>query len=69
MATRVRQPRGRAHRKAREESGTAEAATARRVDHADELKHDFDDLLDEIDEVLEENAEEFVAAFVQKGGQ
>ncbi|MFI0431644.1 MAG: ubiquitin-like protein Pup [Candidatus Nanopelagicales bacterium] len=28
-----------------------------------------DDLLDEIDDVLETNAEEFVAAFVQKGGQ
>ncbi|MDO5700359.1 MAG: ubiquitin-like protein Pup [Bowdeniella nasicola] len=28
-----------------------------------------DDLLDEIDEVLEENAESFVAGFVQKGGQ
>lgn len=30
---------------------------------------EIDDLLDEIDEVLEVNAEEFVAAFVQKGGQ
>ncbi len=28
-----------------------------------------DDLLDEIDEVLAENAEEFVASYVQKGGQ
>ncbi len=30
---------------------------------------DVDSLLDEIDDVLETNAEEFVAAFVQKGGQ
>ena len=30
---------------------------------------DIDKLLDEIDEVLEENAEEFVRGFVQKGGQ
>lgn len=30
---------------------------------------DVDDLLDEIDEVLEENAEEFVKNYVQKGGQ
>ena len=30
---------------------------------------DVDDLLDEIDEVLELNAEDFVKAFVQKGGQ
>lgn len=31
--------------------------------------HDVDDLLDEIDGVLESNAEEFVKGFVQKGGQ
>ncbi len=30
---------------------------------------EVDDLLDEIDEVLEENAEEFVKNYVQKGGQ
>lgn len=30
---------------------------------------DLDDLLDEIDGVLETNAEEFVRSFVQKGGQ
>ena len=29
----------------------------------------LDNLLDEIDGVLEENAEEFVASYVQKGGQ
>ncbi len=29
----------------------------------------LDDLLDEIDEVLEENAEEFVKNYVQKGGE
>jgi ubiquitin-like protein Pup len=28
-----------------------------------------DSLLDEIDNVLEENAEEFVRSYVQKGGQ
>jgi prokaryotic ubiquitin-like protein Pup len=35
----------------------------------DKLKADLDDLLDEIDEVLEDNAEEFVRNYVQKGGQ
>ncbi len=35
----------------------------------EELKAELDDLLDEIDEVLEENAEDFVRAYVQKGGQ
>jgi len=29
----------------------------------------IDSLLDEIDDVLESNAEEFVRSFVQKGGQ
>ncbi len=35
----------------------------------DKLKAELDDLLDEIDEVLEDNAEEFVRSYVQKGGQ
>lgn len=30
---------------------------------------DIDGILDEIDEVLEENAEEFVRGYIQKGGQ
>ena len=30
---------------------------------------DVDAILDEIDDVLESNAEEFVSGFVQKGGQ
>lgn len=33
------------------------------------LKAELDDLLDEIDEVLETNAEEFVNSYIQKGGQ
>ncbi len=36
---------------------------------ADQLKADLDQLLDEIDGVLEENAEEFVRNYVQKGGE
>jgi ubiquitin-like protein Pup len=35
----------------------------------EELTDRIDDLLDEIDSVLEENAEEFVRNYVQKGGQ
>ena len=35
----------------------------------EKLKAEMDDLLDEIDEVLEDNAEEFVRSYVQKGGQ
>lgn len=37
--------------------------------HKAELDSDVDSLLDEIDDVLEVNAEEFVRSFVQKGGQ
>lgn len=33
------------------------------------IKAELDDLLDEIDEVLETNAEEFVKSYVQKGGE
>lgn len=35
----------------------------------EKLTDDVDAILDEIDEVLEENAEEFVRGFVQKGGE
>ena len=36
---------------------------------AAELKEEMDGILDEIDSVLEENAEEFVKSYVQKGGE
>lgn len=35
----------------------------------EKLATETDDLLDEIDDVLEENAEDFVRAYVQKGGE
>ncbi|WP_067185813.1 ubiquitin-like protein Pup [Microtetraspora niveoalba] len=35
----------------------------------EKLSDDVDSILDEIDEVLEENAEEFVRSYVQKGGE
>jgi prokaryotic ubiquitin-like protein Pup len=47
------------------EATGSEAAAER----AEKLKADLDGLLDEIDEVLEDNAEEFVRNYVQKGGQ
>ena len=40
-----------------------------RSESGEKLKAELDDLLDEIDEVLETNAEDFVKSFVQKGGQ
>lgn len=33
------------------------------------IKEDVDKLLDEIDGILEENAEEFVKSYVQRGGE
>ena len=39
------------------------------TERGDKLKAELDDLLDEIDEVLETNAEEFVKSYVHKGGQ
>jgi len=35
----------------------------------EKLKAELDELLDEIDDVLETNAEDFVKAYIQKGGQ
>ncbi len=48
-----------------EEVGAARGATER----GELLKGELDDLLDEIDEVLETNAEEFVKSYIQKGGE
>jgi ubiquitin-like protein Pup len=52
----------------RPRADTADATTQHRADTAD-LERELDDLLDEVDAVLEENAEEFVKAYVQKGGE
>ena len=35
----------------------------------EKLKAELDDLLDEIDDVLESNAEDFVKSYIQKGGE
>lgn len=39
------------------------------TEKGEKIKSELDDLLDEIDGVLETNAEEFVRSYVQKGGQ
>jgi len=63
MQERVQQNRTDADSKAEQVQDIAPAATH------DKLKSDLDDLLDEIDEALETNAEEFVKNYVQKGGE
>jgi prokaryotic ubiquitin-like protein Pup len=69
MATRDTGGQQRATR-SREETEEVEAAVDTDVsERTKEVTEDVDSLLDEIDGVLEENAEEFVRAYVQKGGQ
>jgi ubiquitin-like protein Pup len=48
-----------------EGAGAAAAGQERR----EKLASETDDILDEIDDVLESNAEDFVRSYVQKGGQ
>ena len=65
MAQEQKQP-----RKASEVEETTEAVTESDVaERKEALDDDVDAILDEIDDVLEENAEDFVRAYVQKGGQ
>jgi len=44
-------------------------ATSDVAERHEKLSDDVDALLDDIDEVLETNPEDFVRSFVQKGGQ
>jgi prokaryotic ubiquitin-like protein Pup len=53
----------------REDTVVEEDEAAASTERGERLKAEIDDLLDEIDEVLEDNAEEFVRNYVQKGGQ
>lgn len=50
-----------------DEADVAEAPTS--SESGEKLKAELDDLLDEIDDVLETNAEDFVKSYIQKGGQ
>jgi ubiquitin-like protein Pup len=57
-------------RKGGEDSGDAkEDGPQKMAKKGEELKEDMDSLMDEIDSVLEENAEEFVKNYVQRGGE
>jgi ubiquitin-like protein Pup len=38
-------------------------------ERGEKLKKDIDEIIDEIDAVLEDNAEEFVKSYVQRGGE
>lgn len=43
--------------------------TTATTEKGEALKASLDDLLDEIDDVLEQNAEAFVKGYVQRGGE
>ena len=60
---------GKARRDEEIERSPRPRPTPRSPSGTSEITEDVDDLLDEIDSVLEENAEEFVRGYVQKGGQ
>jgi ubiquitin-like protein Pup len=56
--------------RSREETEEVEASVDTGVsERTKDVTDDVDSLLDEIDGVLEENAEEFVKSYVQKGGE
>ena len=56
--------------RSREETDEVEASVDSEVaERHKEMSEDVDALLDEIDGVLEENSEEFVRSYVQKGGE
>jgi ubiquitin-like protein Pup len=65
MAQEHKQP-----RKSSEDQEPTDAAPADAVaERKEQLDEDIDAILDEIDDVLETNAEDFVKSFIQKGGQ
>jgi ubiquitin-like protein Pup len=71
MATRDTGGQSQSGRSRRDEEveGAPPEANPEIAERHEKMSEDVDDLLDEIDSVLEENAEEFVRGYVQKGGQ
>ncbi len=65
MAQEQKQPR----RSTGAEDAVEEVAETEIAERKGSLDDDVDAILDEIDEVLESNAEDFVKSFIQKGGE
>ncbi len=65
MAQEQKQPR----KSSQEETATEEVVESDVAERKGAIDEDVDAILDEIDEVLESNAEDFVKSFIQKGGQ
>ena len=69
MATRDSGGQDRATRKTEDVEETQVEETSDVQERVGKLTDDVDALLDEIDDVLEEDAEAFVRGYVQKGGE
>jgi ubiquitin-like protein Pup len=65
MAQEQKQPR----KSSQDETATEEVVESDVAERKEMIDEDVDAILDEIDEVLESNAEDFVKSFIQKGGQ
>jgi prokaryotic ubiquitin-like protein Pup len=65
MAQEQKQPR----KSSQEETTTEEVVETDVAERKEALDDDIDAILDEIDDVLETNAEDFVKSFIQKGGE
>jgi prokaryotic ubiquitin-like protein Pup len=65
MAQEQKQPK----RNTEDEAQVEELPEAEVAERKEQLDEDIDAILDEIDDVLESNAEDFVKSFIQKGGQ
>ena len=67
----ARRPEHRSTEEVAEDTGATavKSASPDAAERAEALKRGMDDLLDEIDSVLERNAEDFVRSYVQKGGE
>lgn len=59
----------RPQRQREDEDEVVEQPESNVAERHEKLSEDVDAILDEIDDVLETNAEDFVRSFVQKGGQ
>jgi len=60
------------HKKIQNKSGGGseeDAGQVQSIAKGEKLKEEMGEILDEIDSVLEENAEEFVNSYIQKGGE
>lgn len=65
MAQEQKQPR----KSSQEGTATEEVVESDVAERKGMIDEDVDAILDEIDEVLESNAEDFVKSYVQKGGE